>query len=99
MINKKVSPEPILQITRAREVVIVEYICDKEDTYQWSEYSFNNAEERAKRFEEDLQWVANIVNGLNFSYYANGEEVMIDCTDLVSISIATGDAGCAFIQH
>ena len=99
MINIKTSPEPILQITRVREVVIVEYICEKEETYQWSEYSFNNAEDRAKRFEEDLNWVANIVNGTGFSFYVNSEEVMIDHSDLISIAISTGYAGCEFIQH
>jgi len=96
---KKEFLDPVMQVTRVREVVIVEYTCEKEDIYKWSEYTFNNAEDRAKRFEEDLKWVANIVNGSNFSFYSNGEEVMIDSSDLISISIATGYAGCEFIQH
>lgn len=99
MHEKKISPEPAILITRVRDVVVVEYTRDKEDAYKCCEYAFINAEDLAKRFEKDLKWAANIVNGSNFSFYANDEEVMIDHSNLTSISIATGFAGCEFMQY
>ncbi|MDP4291821.1 MAG: hypothetical protein Q8908_12125 [Bacteroidota bacterium] len=99
MVNRKISPEPLLQITRAGEVVIIEYICEKAETYRWCEYDFSDAEDRAKRFEEDLKIVANMVKGSDFSFYASEEEVMIDYTDLISISVSTDYMGCKFLQH
>ena len=99
MIKKKVSSEPILQITRNKEVVVVEFICEKEETYKCSEYIFIDSEEHAQRFEKDLIWVSHRVNGTDFSYYANEEEVIIDHSELVSISILTGYVGCDFKEH
>lgn len=99
MSEKKTSPEPAMLITRIRDVVVVEYTCNQEDAYKCSEYAFIDAEDQAKRFEQDLKWVANIVNGSNFSFYANDEEVMIDHSNLTSISIANGFAGCEFMQY
>lgn len=99
MTEKKISPEPAMLITRINDVVVVEYTCEQEDDYKCSEYAFNEAEDKAKRFEKDLKWVAKIVNGSNFSFYTNEEEVIIDYSDLASISIATGFAGCEFMQY
>ena len=99
MTGKKISSAPAMHITRIHDVVVVEYTCEKEDDYKCSEYSFNEVEDRAKRFEQDLKWVANIVNGSNFSFYTNEEEVIIDHSDLTSISIATGFAGCEFMRY
>lgn len=99
MINKKVSAEPILQISRNKEVVVVEYICEKEETYKCSEYIFIDSEEHAKRFEEDLIWISHRVNGTDFSFYANSEEVIIDHSELVSITISTGYIGTDYQEH
>ena len=99
MTEKKISPEPAMLITRIHDVVVVEYTCDQEDNYKCSEYAFIDAEDKAKRFEQDLKWVAHIVNGSNFSFYTNEEEVIIDHSNLTSISIATGFTGCEFMQY
>ena len=99
MQKSKISSQPTLQITRLQEVVIVEYISEQEDSYKWCEYKFSKAEDRAKRFEEDLKWVATIVNGSNFSFYTTEEEVIIDYSDLIGIAISTGYPGCEFINH
>ena len=97
--NKKVSLEPILQITRNKEVVMVEYICQKEETYRCSEYIFIDSEEHAKRFEKDLIWISNRVSGTDFSFYSNNEEVIIDHSELVSITISTGYIGTDYQEH
>lgn len=99
MMNKKVSTEPILRISRVDETVTVDYICEGEESYKSVEYTFNDAEDRAARFEKDMIWVSNRVSGTDFSFYANEEEVIIDHSDLVSIAIATGYSGCDFKEH
>jgi len=99
MLKKKVSLEPELQITRIRDIVIIEYSCDQEDAYKCCEYLFNDAEDRAKHFAADLLWVSKIVNGSNFTFYTNDEEVIIDHSNLTSISIATGFAGCEYKEY
>lgn len=99
MIEKKTSLEPALLVTRIADVVIVEYTNEKLEDYKCSEYIFNEALDRAIQFEEDLKWVAKIVNGSDFSFYTNEEEVIIDHSSLTSISISTGDAGCEYIGH
>ena len=99
MMNKKVSLEPILQITRNKEVVMVEYICQKEETYKCSEYIFIDSEEHARRFEKDLIWISHRVNGTDFSFYANNEEIIIDHSELVSITISTGYIGTDYQEH
>jgi hypothetical protein len=97
MIERKISQEPGLLITRVADVVIIEYTSEKPEDYKYCEYRFNEAEDRAMKFEENLKWVANIVNGSDFSFYTNEEEVIIDHSSLTSISISTGDAGCEYI--
>lgn len=86
-------------ITRIADVVSVEYTGEKLEDYKCSEYIFNEAVDRAIQFEEDLKWVAKIVNGSDFSFYTNEEEVIIDHSSLTSISISTGDVACEYIRH
>jgi hypothetical protein len=99
MIERKISQKSAMLITRVADVVFIEYTCEKLENYKHCEYIFNEAVDRAIQFEEELKWVANIVNGSDFSFYANEEEVIIDHSSLTSISISTGDAGCEFIGH
>jgi len=99
MMNKKVSTEPILRISRVAETVTVDFICEGDEAYKSVEYTFNDAEDRAILFEKEMTWVSNRVSGTDFSFYANDEEVIIDHSELVSISIATGFAGCEFKEH
>ena len=99
MQKSKVSLEPTLHITRVHELVVIEFTCEKEDLYKCGEYSFNEAEDKAIRFVAELKWVAKIVKGNDFSFYANEEEVIIDRSDLTSIAIATGFVGCYFSRY
>jgi len=99
MRKKIISHQPSININRVGSVVAVEYTCKQIDSYKYSEYLFNDGSDIAKRFEEELKWVASIVKGSNFSFYTNREEVIIYHSDQTSISIATGSAACEFIQH
>lgn len=99
MHKKIISHQPSLNDNRVGSVVAVENTCNRKSSYKFSEYLFNDGEDRSKRFEEELKWVASIVNGHNFSFYSNTDEVIIYRSDQTSISIATGSAACEFIQH
>ena len=99
MREKIISHQPSMNINRVGSVVAIEYTCNRIVSYKFSVYLFNDGSDKAKRFEEELRWVASIVNGSNFSFYTNCEEVIIYHSDQTSISIATGSAACEFIQH
>jgi len=99
MREKKISQQPSINVNRDGSVVAIEYTCNQIASYNLSVYLFNDGKDRAKRFQEELEWVASIVNGSNFSFYTNNEEVILYHSDQTSISIATGSAACEFIQH
>ena len=99
MREKIISQQPSMNVNRDGSVVAVEYTCNQIASYNLSVYLFNDGTERAKRFEEELNWVASIVNGSNFSCFTNSDEVIIHHSDQTSISIATGSSSCEFIQH
>jgi hypothetical protein len=99
MRKKIISQQPSININRVGSVVGVEYTCNRIASYKFSVYLLNDGEDQAKKFEEELKWVASIVNGSNFSFYTNNEEVILYHSDQTSISIATGSAACEFIQH
>ena len=99
MREKIISHQPSLNVNRVGSVVAVEYTCNRIASYKFSVYLFNDGSDRAKRFEEELKWVASILIGHNFSFYSNTDEVIIYRSDQTSISIATGSAACEFIQH
>ena len=99
MRKKITSLQPSMNINRDGSVIAVEYTCNRIASYKLSVYLFNDGTDRAKRFEEELKWVASIVKGSNFSFYTNSDEVIIFHSDQTYISIATGSAECEFIQH
>ena|ERR1035437_6580124 len=99
MREKIISQQPSLNVNRVGSVVAVEYTCNRIASYKFSVYLFNDGEDRANRFEEELKWVASMVSGSSFSFFTNNEEVIIYRSDQTSISIATGSAACEFIQH
>ena len=99
MRTKIKSLQPSMNINRVGSVVGVEYTCNLIASYKYSVYLFNDGSDRAKRFEEELKWVASMVNGSNFSFHTNNGEVIIFHSDQTFISIATGSAACAFIKH
>ena len=99
MLEKKLSHQPSMNVNRDGSVVAVEYTCNRIASYKLSVYLFNDGKDRAKRFEEELKWVASIVNGSNFSCFTNNEEVILYHSDQTSISIAIGSTSCKFIKH
>ena len=99
MREKKISQQPSMNVNRDGSVVAIEYTCNQITSYNLSVYLFNDGKDRAKRFEEELKWVASIVKGSNFSCFTNNDEVIIYHSDQTNISIATGSTACEFIQH
>jgi len=70
MREKTISQQPSMNVNRDGSVVAVEYTCNQIASYKFSVYLFNDGSDRAKRFEEELKWVANILIGHNFSFYS-----------------------------
>ena len=99
MREKKISQQPSMNVNRDGSVVAIEYTCNQIASYNLSVYLFNDGKDRAKRFEDELRWVASVLKGSNFNCFTNSDEVIIYHSDQTNISIATGSAACEFIQH